>query len=173
MKQTFIFLCSFLVNVAMAEDMENFACNMPAFAEEFTKNYTKELERVLKAGQLQTENHQKVVEKLQSKIINAGVWTKPDASLYFLSLTNLPEVKDMEEKRNKLSAEFKRKNIAISVLDIATNNNKEKINKGTCIFGTLVLSIADEANKVNDESWTYLEGKVSEFGTSQNIKMAD
>jgi len=173
MKLIITLLFSLSAGVAFAEDMSNFACNTTSFAEDFTKKYSKELENVLKEGQKQTESHEKTTERLQSKIIDAGVWTKSEASLYFLSLVNLPEVKEFEERRNKLSAEFKKNNRAISVLDIVTNNNREKINKGTCIFGTSALSSANEANKVNDESWIYLEGKISEFGASKNIKMTE
>ncbi|MDO8962076.1 MAG: hypothetical protein Q7V02_08240 [Methylophilus sp.] len=173
MKLILTLIFSFSVSVAFAEDMSHFASSTTSFAEDFTKKYPRELENVLKEGQKQTKSHEKTIERLQSKIIDAGVWTKSEASLYLLSLVNLPEVKEYEEKRNILSAEFKKNNMAISVLDIVTNNNQEKINKGTCIFGTSALSSANEANKVNDESWIYLEGKISEFGASKNIKMTE
>lgn len=190
MRLIVLLLCVATIS-AYADVLDNFAiddihvnpsdfpeCGDAEYAKRFQSQYPKELQKALSQmkddDKKQTDFHIANIEKIKTKVIDAGIWTKQDASLYFLSLVNGDDTKAIEDKKKNISKDFKRKNNGISVLtDILGVGKPEMINRGTCIFGKSAINDAMQANLVNKEVWLHLEQKMIEFATAKNVRLSE
>lgn len=153
-------------------------CDNAEYAKSFQSQYPKELQKALtkmkEDDKKEADFHIANIEKIKTKVIDAGIWTKQDASMYFLSLVNADDTKAIEDKKKILSKDFKIKNNGITVLtDILGYGKPEMINRGTCIFGKSAINDAMQANLVNKEAWLHLEQKMIDFATGKNVRISE